>query len=224
MLGNLPLLKELELHVCHNASVASIDSLPAELRRLELLTCLSIDERCMPGLEHLSALQDLGLKCVAANSDAGADVLPQHLPSRLTQLSFDGLDPPDASDEVAHRWQLLFPQQPSDQGLQALVAGASERCPSLQALSMSFQPKLMSSTAGALAAAHLPALKHLSLIKTSVDDADLMCLVCRMTQLRELFMVDCQHITDDGVEAAFAATRAPDGNKLLALKLSFDPW
>lgn len=93
-------VQELQLDACHNASAASIQSLPAELRRLELLTCLSIDERCMLSMEHLSALQDLGLECVAATSDAGADVLSQHLPSRLTLLSFDGSDPADASDEV----------------------------------------------------------------------------------------------------------------------------
>lgn len=72
--------------------------------------------------------------------------------------------------------QLQFPRQPTDQGLQTLVAGASERCPSLQALSMSFQPKLMSSTAGALAAAHLPALKELSLIETGMHVTCVICL------------------------------------------------
>lgn len=51
-----------------------------------------------------------------------------------------------------------------------------------------------------------------------MDDAGVLRIASRMTQLQELLVFECEHITPAGEEAAEAAVNAPDReNNLLVL-------
>jgi hypothetical protein len=201
-LQRLDQLQELSLVSGWSLTGTFMASAPTSLMRLSLEYCQKFKAASLVQLRRLARLTELRVTSMPAACDAAAGVLAAVMPPHLAVLQLS-LSLPWPHDMPAGAWV-------TDEGVAALAAPALGPC-RLRHLDLSGQRGLQDGAAAVLAAGRFPALELLQLNGTLITDAALLELAPLAGSLEEVSILGNPYITQEGVDAAYAAFAARGG-------------